>query len=103
MSWQLSCLHASIIKDDNNASQFSYQIYECCNKCEFPTFSLCTLGGYANWQCGSEAYDCVYSCRDEDTVLEAVVTASAMGWSRKRELNITDSVVSLTSQYALQQ
>ncbi|XP_028394104.1 uncharacterized protein LOC114518326 [Dendronephthya gigantea] len=91
LTWDLSCIHASIIKDEDDVSQFSYQIYQCCGECQFPTFSLCTLGGYSNWLCGSEAYDCVFSCRDEDSVLEAVVSAGAMGWSRKREVNITDS------------
>ena len=72
---------------------YSYLIYECCAKCEFPDFSLCALAGYPDWQCGSEAYDCVFSCRDEDSVLEAVVEASGLGLNRKRELNITDSEV----------
>ncbi|CAB4037188.1 Hypothetical predicted protein [Paramuricea clavata] len=93
MTWTFSCLHAAVIKDENDDSLFSYQIYQCCAKCEFPNFSLCTLADYPNWQCGSEAYDCVFGCRDEDSVLEAVISASSLGMSRKRELNITDTQV----------
>lgn len=93
MTWTFSCLHAAIIKDENDDSMFSYNIYQCCNKCEFPDFSLCALADYPNWLCGSEAYDCVFSCRDEDSVLEAVVSAGSLGVTRKRELNITDTEV----------
>ena len=74
---------------------FSYQIYQCCTQCEFPSFSLCALADYPDWLCGSEAYDCVFGCRDEDSVLEAVVEASTLGMSRKRELNVTESQVRL--------
>jgi hypothetical protein len=76
---------------------FSYQIYTCCSKCQFPDFSLCELADYPGWLCGSEAYDCVFSCRDEDSVLEAVVEAGSLGITRrKRDLNITDSEVRRT-------
>ena len=92
-TWTFSCLHAALIKDENNDSMFSIQIYECCGKCEFPAFSLCGLAGYPDWLCGSEAYDCVFGCRDEDSVLEAVVEASDLGLNRKRELNITDTEI----------
>ena len=92
-SWTFNCLHAAVIKDENNASLFSIQIYECCGKCKFPSFSLCALADYPDWLCGSEACDCVFGCRDEDSVLEAVVEASGLGLSRKRELNITGTEV----------
>lgn len=40
--------------------------------------------GKADWQCASEGYDCVFSCRDEASVLEAVYKAG--DGSRKRRL-----------------
>ena len=100
MTWTFSCLHASIIKDENDDSMFSYNIYQCCGSCEFPAFSLCALADYPNWLCGSEAYDCVFSCRDEDSVLEAVISAGSLGTTRKRELNITDAEVRRSNKLA---
>ena len=90
-----------MIKDENDQFVFSNQIFECCNKCEWPDFSLCSVADNPYWQCGSEAYECVFGCRDEDSVLEAVVSVSSMGLIRKKrdadieytDFNITNSEV----------
>lgn len=80
----LNCLHASIIKDENDEAYFSYTIYACCIACEFPNYHQCVLEGKPDWLCASEAYDCVFSCRDEASVLEAVHKAG--DGDRKRRL-----------------
>ena len=39
------------------------------------------------WECASDAYDCVYNCRNEASVLDAVYKASDLGLgARKRQL-----------------
>ncbi|XP_028394224.1 uncharacterized protein LOC114518432 [Dendronephthya gigantea] len=86
VSWPLSCLHASIIKDENGESFFSFNVYSCCALCDFPKFSLCTLAGLPDWLCGSEAYECVFSCRDEESALEAMYKSSDSGSRGKRTL-----------------
>ena len=54
---------------------------------------MCTLADSPNWMCGSKAYDCVFGCRDEDSVLEAVIEASSLNLDRKREVEVTDTEV----------
>lgn len=85
----MNCAHASIIKDENSRSYFSSQIYACCKICESPTFATCENNANPDWQCGSEAYGCVFGCRDEDSVLEVVVGASKNGLRRKREVIVS--------------
>jgi hypothetical protein len=83
----VNCFLASFIKDENNEIVLSLTIGGCCDKCMFPDYTRCVKNRLPFWECASDAYDCVYNCRNEASVLDAVYKASDLGLgARKRQL-----------------
>ena len=63
MNWPFDCTHASILEVAGR-NQFVFPIYDCCRKCEFPTFQLCTTRNrYSpSWLCPSKGMQCIVKC-----------------------------------------
>ncbi|XP_046851423.1 uncharacterized protein LOC124444810 [Xenia sp. Carnegie-2017] len=63
VNWPFDCTHASILEVAGR-NQFVFPIYDCCRKCEFPTFQLCTTRNrYSpSWLCPSKGMQCIVKC-----------------------------------------
>ena len=92
----MNCFLASFIKDENNEIVLSLTIGGCCDKCMFPDYTRCVKNRTPYWECASDAYDCVYNCRNEASVVDAVLRGSELGLlGRKRHLIPNSKVCTL--------
>ena len=61
-SWPFHCLYPSIIFD-HGSYQFMRDIYTCCKKCNFPTYTSCIYAhGTPDWRCPSDGVHCIFEC-----------------------------------------
>ena len=84
VSWPYDCTYTSIIKYQGTY-QFMYDVYTCCKKCDFPTYSNCVnIHASPNWRCPSDGVHCILQCvKEYGPGTKTVVTGGGGGFFGK--------------------
>ncbi|XP_046851421.1 uncharacterized protein LOC124444808 [Xenia sp. Carnegie-2017] len=61
--WPYDCTYPSIV-NHQGSYQFMYDIYQCCKKCDLPTYTLCMKKYQRSppWRCPSDGIHCILEC-----------------------------------------
>ena len=61
--WPYQCSYPSIV-NQKGSYVFMYDIYKCCQRCEFPAYDSCIKKNRRSpsWRCPSDGIHCIVEC-----------------------------------------